>query len=167
MTTAETARPTTRQKAQHLMLAASFGGHWKQLMVLEDLLDQGDRRLSFVSTSRETPPEAIGADYYRIPDCNAGERFNALRCLSSGLGLMLRLRPDLLITTGALPGLLLAVAAKLTGTRVIWVDSVANAECLSTSGRMAAKFVDLCCTQWEHLADNDNARGPVYLGSVL
>lgn len=160
----------TTGKPSHLMLAASFGGHWKQLMVIESLLNPHEgRRLSFVSTSREPPPEVSGAGYYPIPDCNAGERFNALRCLGRSLGLMRRLRPDLLITTGALPGLLLAVAAKLTGSRVIWVDSVANAECLSTSGRMASRFVDLCCTQWEHLADrgSPNGKGPVYLGSVL
>lgn len=155
------------RKPQHLMLAASFGGHWKQLMVIESLLWSNERRLSFVSTSPETPSEAIGANYYQVPDCNADERLKALRCLGSGLSLMLRLRPDLLITTGALPGLLLAVAAKLTGTRVIWVDSVANAECLSASGRMASRFVDLCCTQWEHLADADSPKGPLYLGSVL
>lgn len=156
------------KEPQHLMLAASFGGHWKQLMVIQALLDSSDeRRLSFVSTSPETPPEVTGAGYYRIPDCNAGERLQALRCFGRSLGLMLRLRPDLLITTGALPGLLLALAAKFTRTRVIWVDSVANAECLSTSGRMASRFVDLCCTQWEHLADTGSPKGPVYLGSVL
>lgn len=158
----------TTGKPQHLMLAASFGGHWKQLMVIQSLLTSHDeRRLSFVSTSPETPREVTGAGYYQIPDCNAGERFKALRCLGSSLRLMHRLRPDLLITTGALPGLLLAAAAKLTGTRVIWVDSVANAECLSTSGRMASRFVDLCCTQWEHLANADAPKGPVYFGSVL
>lgn len=152
---------------QHVMLAASFGGHWKQLMVIESLLNDEQRRFSLVSTSLATPPEVGDADYYRIPDCNAGERIRALRCLGHSLGLMLRLRPDLLITTGALPGLLLAVAAKVTGSRVIWVDSVANAESLSASGRMASRFVDLCCTQWEHLADTHSPRGPVYLGSVL
>ncbi|WP_111493574.1 glycosyltransferase family protein [Marinobacter bohaiensis] len=168
MTTAEPVHErTAKQSPRHVMLAASFGGHWKQLMVIDRLLDGDSRRLSYVSTSPEIPPEAAGADYYRVTDCNAGERLNALRCLGGSLRLMLRLRPDLLITTGALPGLLLALAAKLTGTRVIWIDSVANAEELSSSGRMAARFVDLCCTQWPHLANDDSNKGPVYLGSVL
>lgn len=164
---AETVSMTARRKPRHVMLAASFGGHWKQLMVIDSLLDHQDRRVSLVSTSPETPPEAEGESYYRVPDCNAGERLAALGCLAHCFALMIRLRPNLLITTGALPGLLLALAARLTGTRVIWIDSVANAECLSTSGRMAARFVDVCCTQWEHLAGDDQQKGPVYLGSVL
>jgi hypothetical protein len=45
----------------------------------------------------------------------------------------------------------------------VWVDSVANAEELSLSGKMASEKADLCLTQWPHLASGAVA----YEGSVL
>jgi hypothetical protein len=45
----------------------------------------------------------------------------------------------------------------------VWIDSVANVEELSLSGRLASERVDLCLTQWPHLA----AGLVYYKGSVL
>ena len=66
--------------------------------------------------------------------------------------------------TGEEPARYLAIRwAKLVGARTVWIDSVANVEELSLSGRLASERVDLCLTQWPHLA-----AGPVYYkGSVL
>ena len=46
----------------------------------------------------------------------------------------MRLRPDVVITTGAAPGYFAVRIGKLLGARVVWVDSIANAEELSLSG---------------------------------
>ena len=76
---------------------------------------------------------------------------------------MLRERPDVVVSTGAAPGYLALRCAKLLGARTVWIDSVANVEELSLSGRIASTKADLCLTQWPHLA-----AGPVgYEGSVL
>lgn len=80
------------------------------------------------------------------------------------LKLLLRLRPDVVISTGAAPGFFAARLAKLVGARTIWLDSIANGEELSLSGQRAGRFVDLWLTQWEHLASHD---GPQYFGNVL
>lgn len=73
-------------------------------------------------------------------------------------------RPDVVVTTGAAPGYLAIRLGKLLGARTIWIDSVANADELSMSGRRALQQADVCITQWEHLADRD---GPHYYGSVF
>jgi UDP-N-acetylglucosamine:LPS N-acetylglucosamine transferase len=76
-----------------------------------------------------------------------------------------RERPDVVITTGSAPCLFaLGLARKLFGARTIWIDSVANAEKLSSSGAQARRVADVWLTQWEHLAKPD---GPQYWGSVL
>ena len=46
----------------------------------------------------------------------------------------------------------------------LWIDSLANGEELSMSGRRAAKHADLWLTQWPELAEDG---GPEYAGSVL
>jgi hypothetical protein len=67
------------------------------------------------------------------------------------------------VSTGAAPGYIAIRLGKLLGARTVWIDSVANVEELSLSGRMVSGRADLCLTQWPHLAS-----GPVaYMGTVL
>jgi hypothetical protein len=73
--------------------------------------------------------------------------------------------PDLIISTGAAPGLIALLLGKLVfRRRTIWIDSMANADRLSTSGRLAGRLADLWLTQWPHLAE---AGGPQFWGPVL
>jgi UDP-N-acetylglucosamine:LPS N-acetylglucosamine transferase len=79
------------------------------------------------------------------------------------LFVVLRERPSVVVSTGAAPGYLAIRMGARIGARTIWIDSVANVEELSLSGRMASAVADLCLTQWPHLAG-----GRVrYLGAVL
>jgi len=68
------------------------------------------------------------------------------------------------VTTGSAPGLLALRLARLLGMRTVWIDSVANVEELSLSGRKARRYADLWLTQWPHLAKE---QGPEYRGSLL
>ena len=79
------------------------------------------------------------------------------------LVVLLRERPDVVVSTGAAPGYLAIRWAGLLGARTIWIDSVANVEELSLSGRLASTRTDLCLTQWPHLAGGSVR----YLGAVL
>ena len=71
---------------------------------------------------------------------------------------------DVVISTGAAPGLLCLPAARLIGARTLWIDSIANGERLSLSGRIARRLAHECLTQWEHLACEPK---PKYRGAVL
>ena len=68
-----------------------------------------------------------------------------------------------MISTGAAPGYLAIRGARLLRARTAWIDSVANVEEVSLSGRLASEQADLCLTQWPHLA----AGRVTYQGSVL
>ena len=68
-----------------------------------------------------------------------------------------------MVSTGAAPGYLAIRFARMMGARTVWIDSVANVEELSMSGRMASETADLCLTQWPHLAQGQIR----YLGAVL
>jgi UDP-N-acetylglucosamine:LPS N-acetylglucosamine transferase len=73
-------------------------------------------------------------------------------------------RPDVVISTGAAPGLLGLILGRLFGAKAIWIDSVANSEKLSMSGKIAGYVADLWITQWSHLSSKS---GPRHFGSVL
>ena len=67
--------------------------------------------------------------------------------------LVLKFRPDVVITTGAAPGLVALQIGKLFGARTVWIDSLANAEKISLSGKLAERYADLWLTQWPHLVE--------------
>jgi len=109
--------------------------------------------------------ESIGLNNcYLIEDCNRDTPMSVIRCARDIFVLIRKERPDLIISTGAAPGLIAIVIGKIFGCRTIWVESVANSIELSMSGRLAGKFADLWLTQWQHLS---RPKGPLYWGSIL
>ena len=78
-------------------------------------------------------------------------------------------RPDVIVSTGAAPGYLALKVGKLLRAKTIWIDSIANVDELSLSGKMAGHCADLWLTQWPHLAsaEKSESKYPSYSGAVL
>jgi UDP-N-acetylglucosamine:LPS N-acetylglucosamine transferase len=146
-----------------VLAISSGGGHWVQLLRLRPAFEGCDVTYATVMEGYRADLEA-GSDFRIIPDGNRWSKFNLLRAALAVFLLLLRVRPDVVITTGAAPGYFAVRFGKLLGARVVWIDSIANAEELSMSGMKAGAFVDLWLTQWPHLASEG---GPNYCGSVL
>ena len=77
---------------------------------------------------------------------------------------VLRERPDVVITTGAALGVVALRVGRLLGARTVWLDSIANVDHVSMSGEHVKRFADLYLTQWQHL---ESADGPFFRGAVL
>ncbi|MBU7580278.1 MAG: glucuronosyltransferase [Porphyrobacter sp.] len=125
--------------------------------------------LSAYTTHFATTEPAVAAQHGvsiagTLPDCNQNTPVKSLQCALSALRLVMRLRPQVIISTGSAPGFFCLLAGRLTGARTLWIDSVANAEELSLSGRLSQIVAHQCWTQWEHLA---GPKGPHYHGAVL
>jgi UDP-N-acetylglucosamine:LPS N-acetylglucosamine transferase len=130
---------------------ASGGGHWMQMMLLKPLLCEYESQFA---TTVPGLAEASGVSVpcYIVPDCNRDNPLSVLRCFVRVLGLVARFRPHVVISTGAAPGIIALATGRCFGARTIWLESVANAEQLSMSGRIAVRVAHDCITQWEHLA---------------
>lgn len=103
-------------------------------------------------------------NYSHLPDCNLDRPFAAAWCAVAALWLIIRLRPKTVISTGAAPGFFCILFGRIMGARTLWIDSVANAEQLSMSGKLSLRFAHECLTQWEHVSQ---ATGAKFKGSVL
>jgi UDP-N-acetylglucosamine:LPS N-acetylglucosamine transferase len=148
-------------KTQRILAVASSGGHWVQLRRLAPAFDGTD--VAYLTTDAGHRAEVGGARFYAVQDANRWDKVALVRCALQVLWVVLRERPDVVVSTGAAPGYLAIRFARPLRARTIWIDSVANVEELSMSGRMASETADLCLTQWPQLAG-----GPVkYLGAVL
>ena len=119
--------------------------------------------VAYVTTDPGYRADVGDARFYVACDANRWNKLALVRCAAKIAWIMLRERPNVVISTGAAAGYFAVRLGQLLGAHTVWVDSVANVEELSLSGRMASTKADLCLTQWPHLAD-----GPVrYEGSVL
>ena len=148
---------------RRVALIASSGGHWIELTRLFHAVQDDD--CLFIATSTGLTAPCGSRQVMRIPDGSRDNPWRLLRTFLSIRKVLRAFRPDVLITTGAAPGAVALLAGKLLGATTIWIDSVANSEEISMSGRFAKAFADLRLTQWEHLADP--ARHIHYFGRVV
>jgi UDP-N-acetylglucosamine:LPS N-acetylglucosamine transferase len=161
-TTAATSTTSARARPRVLAIA-SAGGHWEQLRRLSGAFHDCD--VTFVSTSAEVRTQlGAGARFRSVIDANAWTKFRMAAMLVQTLLLVVRLRPGVIVTTGAAPGYFAVRFGKLVGARTLWVDSIANAEELSRSGRLAGRHATFVASQWKHVAEREGVR---YEGAVL
>jgi hypothetical protein len=145
-----------------VMAISSGGGHWIQLLRLKPAF--ANCELTFVSVKEGYRVDVAAERFLVVPDANRWNKLALIRTAFCILWLLLRERPDVVVSTGAAPGYFAVRFAKWFGARTVWIDSIANAEALSLSGQQAGHHVDLWLTQWPHLATE---KGPYYRGSVL
>jgi UDP-N-acetylglucosamine:LPS N-acetylglucosamine transferase len=156
----EPARSGSRQTK--ILAVASGGGHWVQLLRLRPAF--AGAHVVYVTVDRVYRTDIGPAPLHVVNDATRWSKWGLLRLAVRMLWIVLRERPDVVITTGAAPGYFGVVIGKLFGARTAWLDSMANVEGLSLAGLRARRWADLWLTQWPALAHAD---GPRYEGSVL
>ena len=150
-------------KPRRVLAVASGGGHWVQLRRMRPAWE--DCRVHYVSTLRQYAADLEpGARFHAVRDANQWNKLALALMAAQVLWLVLRVRPDVVVSTGAAPGYFAVRFGRMIGARTIWVDSIANAEELSLAGRMASRHAHVWLTQWPTLA---GPHGPQYRGSVL
>lgn len=154
-------------KSLTICVGASAGGHMNQLLRLLEYAGDWPSKPSVYIT---TQPELAGklrkkGKTYVIGECNRHHPFAAVKIIILGFGIMRNDRPDVIITTGSMPIAMVCLVAKLFRKKVVWVDSIANTERFSLSGRLMYVIADLFLTQWPELA----AKYPKaeYVGALL
>lgn len=153
---------TRKQCKRRILAVSSGGGHWVQLLRLRPAFEQCE--VSFVTVNRSYRSDTNGSRFYSVVDGTAWTKGRLLLMAAQIMFIMVRERPDVVVSTGAAPGYFALRFGKLLGARTVWIDSVANIEKLSLSGQHAGRYADLWLTQWPHLAGPD---GPHFIGGVL
>lgn len=147
---------------RRVVAIASAGGHFNQLMLMRPGYET--HKVTYLTTLAGLPDQFGALPARIVPDCNANTPLRAVRSFFAIGAQIVSLRPHVVISTGALPGVMALVWGRVVGAHTIWVDSVANAEELSASGRLAKKFAHLTLSQWQTVAETT---GATYKGSVL
>jgi UDP-N-acetylglucosamine:LPS N-acetylglucosamine transferase len=146
-----------------VLVATSAGGHWVQMRRLLPAL--AGCELVFAGVADWLDADLGPAPYYRLRNVSRSDPLGFFVVAWQLARVVRNLRPEVVVSTGAAPGLMAVVIGKLLGgCRTVWIDSVANSERLSLSGRLARPFADAWLVQWPHLA---RPGGPEHWGSVL
>ena len=141
-------------KKTKLCFAASTGGHFEQLMMLAPLMDKYD---SFIVT--EKTDYRLDAGDRRIYYTLMVNRREALFPLKffiislQSLGIMVRERPDAVITTGVLAMIPISLLAKAFGRKLIYIESFAKISSPTLTGKLLYRYADQFYVQWESMLE--------------
>jgi len=120
--------------------------------------------VTYVTVRRDYQADVEDAPLRVVNDATRWNRLGLVLTSLQLLWILLRIRPDVVVSTGAAPGYLAIRMSKWFGARTIWLDSMANVERLSLSGERVGRYADVWLTQWPHLA---RPGGPRFAGAVL
>jgi UDP-N-acetylglucosamine:LPS N-acetylglucosamine transferase len=153
---------TSTEHRKKVLAVASGGGHWIQMLRLNPAFADFD--VAFVGVNSSYGSQVGNRKFYAVNDATRWNKFGLIEMALRLAWIILKERPDVIISTGAAPGYMAIRIGRLLGAKTIWLDSIANVETLSMSGAMVGPHADLWLTQWPSL---ETPKGPFYRGSVL
>ncbi len=145
-----------------LLALASGGGHWIQLLRLQPAFEGFD--VAYVSMFNSYADSVAGSRFHTVPDASRFDVKSFAPVLACAVRIIARERPAAIVTTGSAPMLAFILLGRLTGRRTLWIDSIANSERMSSSGRLAKKVAHKVVSQWPEVAARE---GVEFWGRVL
>lgn len=135
-----------------LLFAASSGGHFEQIMMLKPLMEKYDSVLLTEKTEYGMGDNGIRTIY--VPQINRkGITFlpkliaNTFRAIK----IYHKEKPDIMITTGVLAIVPLALIVKMHRRKLVYIESFAKITSKTLSGKLLYKFADQFYVQWKSM----------------
>lgn len=142
-----------------VLFISSAGGHLSELLQLEKMFGSYDYHIITENTKST-----------RSLKNNYGKRINYLvfgtkdhlfsyifkflyNCLVS-LVLYLKIRPKYIVTTGAHTAVPMCYIGKIFGSKVIFIETMANSKTKTLSGKLIYPISNLFIVQWEEMLEN-------------
>ncbi len=144
-----------------LLVVLGEGGHTAELLNLVELLGHSYNYYYIVSKEDNLSANRIkypGPIYYlsRPRGKHTGNLSAALRLGWAGvqaLGILLRVRPTAILSTGPAIAVPVSIIGKLLGARLIFVETGSRVKSLSLTGRIMYHWADLFFVQWPYLKE--------------
>ena len=135
-----------------ILLISSTGGHFKALRKLEAFWQQHDR--CWVTFRTEGTETALAQEQVNWAFGPSNRNFvNLLRNFFVAFQVIIKERPQILLTTGAGVAVPFIIFAKLLGSKTVFVESFTRVKELSLSARLVLPFLDRLYVQWASLKE--------------
>lgn len=143
-----------RQKK--ILFISSTGGHLSELLELSTLFSKYNYEIITEKTKsnlhlKEVYGDKINFLIYGTKDHKLVYPLKLLLNCFLSLYHYLRFRPDYIITTGAHTAGPMCCIGKILSSKIIYVESFANIESKTITGRLIYHFADLFLVQWKNM----------------
>lgn len=134
--------------AVKIMLISSTGGHLTQLLALSECWESHDRHwVTFDMADARSALEAETVTWAHHPVTRNIP--NALRNFRLAARLLRRVRPDVVVSTGAGVALPFFVVARILRMRTVYLEVFDRIERASLTGLLCYPMTDRFCLQWQ------------------
>jgi UDP-N-acetylglucosamine:LPS N-acetylglucosamine transferase len=147
-----------------VLLAASAGGHLRQLHVLQPWWSAHERHWVTFDTEDAVTMLAGESTTWAYHPTNRNIP-NLLRNLVKTFGLVRRYRPDVIVSTGAAIAVPLFIWARIFGIRTVFIEVYDRIENPTLTARLVGPMTDLFLVQWEE--QRSFHAGSVVAGQLL
>lgn len=139
-----------------VLFVASTGGHLSELMQLKKMFSYYDFYLITEKTKsnltlKDKYKNKVSYLVYGTKDHLLSYPFKLLFNCFKSLYLYLKIHPDYIITTGAHTAGPISLLGKIFGSRLIYIETFANIETKTITGKLLYPFSDLFIVQWSNM----------------
>ncbi len=139
-----------------VMFISSMGGHLTEMMQLKSIFKDYDYK---IVTEKHKSTIGLKARYKsKIDYLKAGNKDHILKYvivipynIIKSLILFLKFKPDVVVTTGAHTCVAMCYIAKIFRKKVIYIESFANIETKTLTGRLVYPIADIFIVQWHSM----------------
>lgn len=137
-----------------VIFVASSGGHLSEMLKLEELF----KEYNYLLVTEKTEITEKIKNNYNVEFLKYGPNRNKIKYIGilvynifKCIKILLKFKPATVVSTGAQIGGIMCFFAKMFGSKVIYIESLAKVNTLSTTGKMVYKFSNKFYVQWENL----------------
>ena len=134
-----------------ICFTCSAGGHLKQALKIADAINYNKYIVTYQAPHLKKIAEQVKTYFVTHSKRNP---ILILRNAFESLKILLKERPDIIISTGADVAVPTCILGKLLGIKLVYVESGGQVYTPSLSGRIVYRFADLFIVQWKPALKN-------------
>lgn len=135
-----------------ILMVASSGGHLEEILALKALKERYETLLITEKTDYQVNFWQDRA--YIMPQVNRKELkslFAYVGIFFSTAKILIKEKPDVVLSTGAMVAYPALLLGKLLGKKIIFIECMFNVDQPTMTGKLAYRFADLFIVQWEEM----------------
>lgn len=141
-----------------VLFISSTGGHLNELLQLSPLFEKYD---SYIITEKDKANENLKQTYgerlYFLPYGTRAKLFTYIfkylfLCFKT-LYLYAKIRPKVIVTTGTHTAGPICILGKIFGSKIVYIETFANTNRKTATGRLLYPIADLFIVQWEEMLE--------------
>lgn len=145
-----------KKSNKKVLFISSTGGHLSEMLRLSPMFKKYDYHIITEKTKSnmyllKKYPDKVNFLVYGTKSKFLVYPFKLIYNCFKSLYFYIKIRPNVIITTGAHTAGPMCCIGKLFGSKIIYIETLANSKTKTVTGRLIYHFADLFIVQWEEM----------------